>query len=78
MIDKQDRAREAEFLLNNQTLKDAISAIEKGAIEEMVTAMTDEARRVAADRVRIVRAIPQLLQLAVEQGKATPKPRIVA
>ncbi len=78
MIDKEERAREAEYLLKNQTLIDAIAAIERGAIEEMISSMTDEARRIAADRVRIVRSIPELLRAAVEQGRATPKPRMVA
>lgn len=76
-MDKEARAREAQALLNNQTLTDAIAAIEKGAMEEMISATSDEARRLAADRVRIVRAIPELLKMAVLDAKQAAKPRLV-
>jgi hypothetical protein len=77
LIDKEARAREALALLNNTTLMGAIDDIERSAVEEMIKATSDEARRLAADRVRIVRAIPELLKSAIQESKAT-KPRIVA
>lgn len=75
--DKEALAREAQALLNNETLRRAIEAIEKGAIEEMLKATTDDHRRLASDRVHIVRGIPELLRQAVMNNQPRA-PKVVA
>jgi hypothetical protein len=78
MSDKEALAREAQSLLGNPVFKRAVAAVEHGAIEEMLGAQDDTKRRLAADHVKVVRGIVQLLEMAITDQKQSVRPKFVA
>jgi hypothetical protein len=75
--EKQALAREAQSVLNNMAFQRAVKAIEHGAIEEMLGAQDDTKRRLAADHVKVVRGIVQLLEMAIIDSKQSVRPKAV-
>ena len=73
-----DRAGAAEYLLNNDLLKEIFTDIEADALERAVNAKPsdDEARRAATQEVRAIRAVQRQLEVLL-RAKTKPKPRPV-
>lgn len=70
------RVAQAEALLNSDMLRDAFAALEADALEEILNPSmasgteADRVRREAAERIKIVRAIPQMLRTALAVAKS--------
>lgn len=70
---------EAEYLLDNQLLQKIFAKLEADALERAVNAQAsdDEARRIATQEVRAIRAVQRQLRAFVEgETKAKPRPRV--
>lgn len=72
-MDKAARAREAKALMNNTTLTAALDAIERDAIEHMLSAETDEARMNGSLRANAVRALRKKIEI---WSMDAPKPAL--
>lgn len=75
--EKTRRAVEARRLMDEPLLVEALSALEKDAVERIVEArgwrFGDRQRRVAAEQIRIIRGIRNHLELVIIQGRERPK-----
>lgn len=74
MMDKEARAREAQALLNNQVLGQALEAIEHGAVEELYRGGNDADARA---RIKTVREFKLLLEMAIIDSKQSQRPKAV-
>lgn len=72
-MDKAARAREAKALMNNTTLTAALDAIERDAIEHMLSADTEEARLNGSLRANAVRSLRKKLEI---WSMDAPKPAL--
>jgi hypothetical protein len=79
--DKEHRANEAKRLLGEPILNEALAAMERQALEEILAAKgkdADQARREAADRIKVIRGLKDHLQVAVMQDKQANRPSSIA
>lgn len=77
MKDSERRAAEARRLLDEPLFKEALSAIEQQAIEELlrVPFWSDRRRRMLADRVRVIRGIRDHLRTVIMAGEDSNRRR---
>ena len=67
--DRQRRASEAQRLLDEPLLKEALDAIEKEAIEAVLNGKPED-REASVTRANIVRDLRRRLELTIAMGKA--------
>ena len=74
----QHRAEEAERLLAEPLFRSALRRIEDEALNELLTASGPSAagvREACANRINVVRALPQMIKAAAFEAKAELKQR---
>ncbi len=77
--EKIRRANEAQQLMNNPFLKEALERIERQGIEDMLSAhpwarFGDRKRRLAAERVRVIRDVRASLASVIAEGQHAARP----
>lgn len=73
--EREARAREADYLLNNKVLNQALDAIEHGAQEDLLRGGDDATSRA---RINTVRDFRRLLQMAILDNQQSVRPKSVA
>lgn len=78
--EKQQRAAEAAQLLANPYLREAFDRIERDAVEAIISAPQwdekgDRQRRLAAERVRVIRDVRAALQSLIAEGQQAARQR---
>ena len=71
------RAREADSLMENALLTEALVRVESDAIERMIQAEDEKERREGADRVLTVRGIRDYLRGVINAAHVQDKQRVV-
>lgn len=77
MNDAEYRASEARRLLDEPLLNEALDKLEQDAINEILRApfWSDRKRRMATDRVRVIRGIRTHLRAAILDGRDAARKR---
>jgi hypothetical protein len=79
LTDKDRRASEAERLLSEPLLNEALSKIEADSVNEMLSChfWQDKKRRMLADRINTVRAFKKHLQSVILTGREANRRTII-
>jgi hypothetical protein len=76
------RAQEAQRILDEPLFQEALALIEASALEDMLSITGwrwgDKRRRIAAERINVIRGIKSHLMTIVVQGKQAARPRAIA